>query len=159
MSWLEVWVKDNPLRLFTEQCSDCVPHRKLNKGKVLSNFSFLLSYQGVFLKPKTCWHLVVFIRTVRHIISYLLICGMEDGEGVDPSLTKRHANGVYTPIWTSPNSLLVSRWATLNVWELVGTATLELNCKTEKSHTFRTHTMAAERERWGGVMHKTRVSN
>ena len=41
----------------------------------------------------------------------------------------------------------------------VKTATHELNCKTEQSHTFRKHTMDAERERWGGVMHKTRVSN
>ena len=41
----------------------------------------------------------------------------------------------------------------------VKTATLELNYKTEQSHTFRKHTMAADRERRGGVMHKTRVSN
>ena len=41
----------------------------------------------------------------------------------------------------------------------VKTVTLELNYKTEQSHTFRKHTMAAEWERCGGVMHKTRVSN
>ena len=39
----------------------------------------------------------------------------------------------------------------------VKTATLELNCKTEQSHTFRKHTMAAEREKIGRASCRERV--